>query len=182
MSEDNRDDLALTAELASLRAALRDVRAPASAEAALLAAYRARLGARAPLSAAARRPLRPFALVAVALLVAVTALLALRADRAERGAAPAADRAAAAAPALPRASGAFRPLAFARGVSATESYSVVRVRIQVPTLAPGVGGPAVAAIEADLLVGEDGLARAIRFDEADTLFVSNAASGNGERR
>ncbi|HVS22232.1 MAG TPA: hypothetical protein VMU03_00800, partial [Gammaproteobacteria bacterium] len=126
MSEDNRDDLALTAELASLRAALRDVHAPDAAEPALLAAYRARLGARAPAAAAARRPLRPFALVTAALLVAVMALVALRADRAERGAPPVAARAAAPAPAPPRASGAFRPLAFARGVSATESYSVVR--------------------------------------------------------
>jgi hypothetical protein len=190
MSEDQRDDSALQADLASLRASLREVRAPDGAEDALLAAYRARVAARAPEPRAVRavagarprwRARLPLALAATVALVAVAALLALRGERAERGEALSAAREVAAPIGRP-AQNAFRPLAFARGVSATESYSVLRVRLRLPTSAPGVGAPPDAAIEADLLVGEDGLARAIRFDEADTLFVSTIAPESGERR
>jgi hypothetical protein len=76
----------------------------------------------------------------------------------------------------------FRPLGFARGVSASESYSVVRVRIQLATFVANAGAPPDAAIEADVLVGEDGLARAIRFDRADTLFMTTVAKESGEGR
>jgi len=186
MNEDTRDDGALEADLASLRAALREARAPDGGEAALLAAYRARLAARAPgLGAAAAaaprsgRARAPYALAAAALLAAVTALVALRLERPERGS-PAARAVDAREPAEPAA--AFRPLAFARGVSAAESYSVVRVRLQLPASVPGAGASPDASIEADLLVGEDGLARAIRFDDADTLFVATVPKESGERR
>jgi hypothetical protein len=198
MSEERRDDAALDADLASLRSALREVGAPDDGDGALLSAYRARLAARAPSAAAgpaargsSRAPFmrRPLALAAAALLVVVTAIVALRVERAERGeaaASPGAPTAAASAQSVAaeplRRSAVFRPLPFARGVSAVESYSVVRVRIRLPTSAPGVGAPPDAAIEADLLVGEDGLARAIRFDDADTLFVSTVSDQSGERR
>jgi hypothetical protein len=189
MSEDARADVALEAGLAALRAELRELRAP-DAESALLAAYRARLAASArelavsSSRAAAPRTRfsrRPFALAAAVLLTAVTALVASRVERAERDTPPTAS-AVAVVPEAPEPAGAFRPLAFARGVSAAESYSVVRVRIQLATFAPGAGAPSDAAIEADLLVGEDGLARAIRFDKADTVFVSGVAKESGERR
>jgi hypothetical protein len=54
------------------------------------------------------------------------------------------------------------------------SYSVVRVRIPLSAFAAVPGTEQDGSIEADLLVGEDGLARAIRFNEADALLVSVA--------
>jgi hypothetical protein len=55
------------------------------------------------------------------------------------------------------------------------------VRLELATTAAGAAPS--AAIEADLLVGEDGLARAIRFDSADTLPVYAASRpASGERR
>ena len=199
MSEERRDDPVLDADLASLRGALRQVQASDDADGALLSAYRTRLATRASKAAVsvgarggarARLARRPLALAAAVLVMAVTALVALRVERAERGEVTASPN----APTLAstgrtvtsessRRSTAFRPLAFARGVSAGESYSVVRVRIRLPMTAAVVDGAAPdAAIEADLLVGEDGLARAIRFDEADTLFVSTVSEQSGERR
>jgi hypothetical protein len=86
------------------------------------------------------------------------------------------------APEPPSVRSAFRPISFPRSLSTAETYSVVRVRLELATSAPGAGAPS-AAIEADLLVGEDGLARAIRFDSADTLPVYAASSAtSGERR
>ena len=135
------------------------------------------------------------AVAGVAVLVALRAEWTLRAERVERaeqveqaarvaassraGDAVTAVRAAAAAPDVRPA---FRPIAFSRGLSTSESYSVVRVRIELVSSAPGAGAPN-ASIEADLLVGEDGLAHAIRFDSADTLPVYAAVrSVSGERR
>ena len=60
------------------------------------------------------------------------------------------------------------------GLSPSSSYSVVRVRIPLSAFARRAGHGADGTIEADLLVGEDGLARAIRFNEADALLVSVA--------
>lgn len=132
----------------------------------------------------------------IAVLVAVRDEWVLRTERAERAeqaarAVQVADssRATALATATPAAartpvmrSSSFRPIAFSRGLSASESYSVVRVRIELASSSPGTNAPS-ASIEADLLVGEDGLAHAIRFDSADTLPVY-AVSGpvSGERR
>ena len=205
MSDPIRDAESLSAELSALRAALREVRAPDD-ESALLIAARARtavsVATRGPrdvrptiLAAArarvaqARRPLALAAAAAVA-LAAVT-LGFLHGERAQRAApsdqVAATSRAPTAASATPVAAGApevrpaFRPISFSRGLSTAESYSVVRVRLELANSAPG-SAPS-AAIEADLLIGEDGLARAIRFDSADTLPVY-AASGptSGERR
>jgi hypothetical protein len=119
------------------------------------------------------------------LLRAERAERAQRAERAERVAASARARDAVAAPVTAGALDArqaFRPIAFSRGLSASESYSVVRVRLELASSPLGARGPN-ASIEADLLVGEDGLAHAIRFDSADTLPVY-AAPGplSGERR
>jgi hypothetical protein len=58
--------------------------------------------------------------------------------------------------------------------SPASSYSVVRVRIPLSAFALVPGTEHNGTIEADLLVGEDGLARAIRFDEADASLVSVA--------
>jgi hypothetical protein len=201
VSDPNRVDESLSAELGALRSALLEARAPDD-ELALLAAARARAVIRGPsavrpsILAAARarvaRARRPLA-VAAAAIAAVVALAVLGLLRPERdeGAAQServaaslhAPSAAAATPAIgaPEVRLAFRPISFSRGLSTAESYSVVRVRLELATIAPG-GAPS-GAIEADLLVGEDGLARAIRFDSADTLPVY-AAFGptSGERR
>jgi hypothetical protein len=48
------------------------------------------------------------------------------------------------------------------------------VRIPLSAFAVVPGTAQDGTIEADLLVGEDGLARAIRFDEADVMRVSVA--------
>lgn len=69
--------------------------------------------------------------------------------------------------------GAFRPLMYAPRPSPWESYSIVRVRIPLAALAPGDASR--GSVEADVLLGEDGLARAIRFDRV--LGTPGAATG-----
>jgi hypothetical protein len=59
--------------------------------------------------------------------------------------------------------------------SPSASYSVVRVRIPLSSFALVQGSELDGTVEADLLVGEDGIARGIRFNETDTLFVSQAS-------
>ena len=70
--------------------------------------------------------------------------------------------------------GAFQPLLSSRSLSPSSAYSVVRVRIPLSAFAVVPGTEQDGSIEADLLVGEDGLARAIRFNDADALLVSVA--------
>jgi hypothetical protein len=172
MHEDS--DRALTHDLAALRAAMRDVRAPADGEVALRAALWVRRHA-APTPPRARHRARTAALAAAAALgaIAVSSLL-LRTGSRDPGAldGTAGESARPLAPPAELATTAFQPLAFTPALSASQSYSVVRVRIPLAALAPGHVGPTDATIEADLLVGEDGLARGIRFDSADTLFVA----------
>jgi len=192
-------DRGLTADLAALRDVLREVGASAANEASLLAVLAARrvthrkVGqAEPPLAAAPRRRPRrhvwrvPFALAAGAALAAVTAVLLLGVERG--GDSPPASAVSAAEGGTPAAAAprdladAFQPLAFSPGLSASQSYSVVRVRIPLAALAPGHAALPDATIEADLLVGEDGLASGIRFNKADTLFVSTVSNQTGERR
>jgi hypothetical protein len=90
---------------------------------------------------------------------------------------PGAEAPVVAAAAAPEASAAtaFQPLMYSPGFSPSAAYSVVRVRIPLSSFAV-VQGPTVdGTIEADLLVGEDGIARGIRFNKADTLLVSAAS-------
>jgi hypothetical protein len=77
-----------------------------------------------------------------------------------------------AAAAPTRAPRAFQPLSYGPGFSPSGSYSVVRVRIPLAALAIDHTGALDGTIEADLLLGEDGLASGIRFDAEDTLLVS----------
>jgi hypothetical protein len=70
---------------------------------------------------------------------------------------------------------AFQPLPNSPSLSPSSSYNVVRVRIPLSAFAVVPGTQQGGSIEADLLVGEDGLARAIRFNEADALLVSVAS-------
>jgi hypothetical protein len=71
------------------------------------------------------------------------------------------------------ATAAFQPLLYAPGISPAQAYTVVRVRIPLTSLV-GYDAPIDGMIEADLLVGEDGLPTGIRFDTVDTPLVSMA--------
>jgi hypothetical protein len=205
MNDDGRNDdqfldRGLAAELAALRGALRDVRASDADEPKLLAALESRRAilrrASTPAEPAPPAPIRTrraarawragFAVAAAAALAAVSAVLTLGVERRGDVAGSASSASAPDAAPAPNApaehEGAFQPLAFSPGLSPSQSYSVVRVRIPLTALTPGYAAPADATIEADLLVGEDGLASAIRFDKEDTLFVSTVSTQMGERR
>jgi hypothetical protein len=69
----------------------------------------------------------------------------------------------------------FQPLMYSPGISPSGSYTVVRVRIPLSSLAIGPQRELDGVIEADLLLGEDGLASGIRFDAKNTLLVSTVA-------
>jgi len=173
MSDAPNDAGRLQADLAQLRAALRKIEAPALDEDAVRAKFRDAQRLRAPKIAAGRaggswrHPLAAAAAVVLAVGAAVTAVV-WRGERAEPTAA------AADAPSdAPFSVSAFQPLSSSPRL-ASSSYSVVRVRIPLSAFAAVPGTEQGGSIEADLLVGEDGLARAIRFNEADALAVSVA--------
>ena len=174
MSDTQRDAARLQVELSQLRAALRTLQAPAPDEAALRAQFRDAAGRRAQTAVTAARGTGSrrmhFAAAAVVVL-AVGAALAAVLLRVERPI-PAPVAAEASPPELLPAS-AFQPLLNSPGLSSS-SYSVVRVRIPLSAFAVVPGAQQDGMIEADLLVGEDGLARGIRFPEADALLVSTA--------
>ncbi|HEX5049666.1 MAG TPA: hypothetical protein VFX89_21310 [Gammaproteobacteria bacterium] len=178
-------DERLGADLAALRERLRGLQAPPFEETGLPAVLRARsrLGAAPreaappPVTASPPTPRRwraPLAAAAAAAVAAIAALLAVRSPVEQAGPAvrpPSLDAGGAAPSGADRGSGAaaFQPLMYAPGFSPSGSYSVVRVRIPLSALAQG---PRLeGTIEADLLVGEDGLASGIRFASTDTLFV-----------
>jgi hypothetical protein len=174
MSNTQRDDSRLQTELAQLRAALRRVEAPPPDEVSLRARFRDVMRQRTQKAVIAVTPdawRMQFAAAAVVVLAvgAVLAAVLLRVERpgpvplAVEGPQPA-----------PLAVSAFQPLLNSPGLSPSSSYSVVRVRIPLSAFALVPGTEQNGAIEADLLVGEDGLARAIRFDDGDALRVSVA--------
>jgi hypothetical protein len=175
MSQLPRDANRLEAELAQLRTALRGVSAPPPDEQALRAQFREHWrkhtkNAAAERAGGSRRiPLAAAAAVVLAVGAAAT-VFTLR----DEAAAPPTVAAAADAPSDSQpAVGAFQPLLSSPGLPSS-SYSVVRVRIPVSAFAVVPGTTDGGTIEADLLVGEDGLARAIRFNEADLIQVSVA--------
>jgi hypothetical protein len=164
----------LEAELAQLRAALRDVQAPPPDEIALRAQFRdaARQRAQHAAIATTGKPSWRIHFAAAAVVVlAVGAVLAAVLLRVER---PELPTLATDPPRARTVVAAFQPLLNSPGLSPSSSYSVVRVRIPLSAFALVPGSEQDGTIEADLLVGEDGLARAIRFDEADALVVSVA--------
>lgn len=173
MSNAPYDASRLQAELGQLRAALRAIEAPPVDEAALRAQVRDRGQAKiAPAERAGGGSRRLPLAAAAAVVLAVGGALTVVALRSER---PVRVPVAAEVPeAAPEAVGAFQPLLSSPGLSASASYSVVRVRIPLSAFAAVPGTAQDGTIEADLLVGEDGLARAIRFNEADALRVSVA--------
>ena len=165
----------LETELAQLRAALRDVQAPPPDEIALRAQFRdaARLRAQStPPAAGGKVAWRLHFAAAAVVVLAVGAVFAAVLLRVER---PEIVPLAVEAPrAVSPAVSAFQPLLNSPGLSPSSSYSVVRVRIPLSAFALVPGTEQGGTIEADLLVGEDGLARAIRFEGADALVVSVA--------
>jgi hypothetical protein len=174
MSGTLHDEGRLHAELADLRTALRTVQAPEPDETALRAEFREAQRQRVPHAAAASAPgsWRLLRLAAAAVVVlAVTAVIAAMLLRVER---PVPVSSAANAPAPPLTVTAFQPLLNSPGFVPSASYSVVRVRIPRSSFALVPGTEQGGTIEAELLVGEDGLARGIRFNQADALLVSAA--------
>ena len=175
MSDTPVDINRLQGDLAQLREALRSVEAPEIDEAALRARFRNAAELRA-MNATAKRaggtrryPLAAAAAVALAVGAALTAVVL----RSERTSSPPATAAAESAEAPAPSISAFQPLLNSPQLPSS-SYSVVRVRIPLAAFAVVPGTAQGGTIEADLLVGEDGLARAIRFNEADALLVSVA--------
>ena len=164
----------LDAELRELGTALRAAPVPAADERALRSAFRARRFARPVARPGFRWRRLPLIASATALVVSVvTGGLVLLTDAGrDQQTTYVAQPAPAAVAAVPSA---FQPLLYSPGVSPTGSYSVVRVRIPLASLATGAGAELDGMIEAELLLGEDGLARGIRFDAEDTLLVSTTA-------
>lgn len=175
MSDRERDAVRMQTDLAQVRAALRTMEAPPVDEAALRAQFRdaaqraRRAGAASGPAGAWRTHVAAAAAVVVLALGAVLTAVLLRVEQPVP--APIAGQ-------LPQAEAvaisAFQPLLNSPRLSPASSYSVVRVRIPLSAFALVPGTEESGTIEADLLVGEDGLARAIRFDEADASLVSVA--------
>jgi len=173
MSNSPHEKTGLQPDLVQLRAALRKVEAPAIDEAALRSRFREvqRQRAQSAVTERAGGSWRLPLAAAAAVVLAVGGALAVVVLRGER-AAPTLIAAEAPVTAPPAVS-AFQPLLRSPGLSSS-SYSVVRVRIPLSAFAVVPGTEQDGSIEADLLVGEDGLARAIRFNEADALLLSVA--------
>jgi hypothetical protein len=174
MSDREHDAARMQTDLAQLRAALRGVEAPPVDEAALRAQFReAAQRARSATAASGAAGTWRLHLAAAAVVVlgigAVLAAVVLRVE--EPAPTPLASQP---LPAEAVAISAFQPLLNSPKLSPASSYSVVRVRIPLSAFALVPGTEESGTIEADLLVGEDGLARAIRFDEADASLVSVA--------
>lgn len=188
-TEDGASAEGLDADLRRLRETLRERPAPMFDEAAARRAFRARGAAtwRARRGSAGRVPLWISA-AALASSLATAAWVAWpRAGGAPLPEPSAVPRGAPAAP-LPQAQTqvagsrapqfaeprpapvVFQPLPYGSTLSPTASYSVIRVRIPLSSLVAGAGVDGV--VEADLLVGEDGRASAIRFADEHTLLVS----------
>jgi hypothetical protein len=177
MSNSQYDAVRLQAELAQLRSALVAAEAPVTDEATLRAQFREVARQRALKAAPSSRrdgrrlrlPLAAAAVVVLGVGAAITAVV-------QRVETPAlVTQAAEAPPGEPQPISVFQPLLNSPGLSPSSSYSVVRVRIPLSAFAIVPGTQHEGSIEADLLVGEDGLARAIRFKEADASLVSVAA-------
>ena len=170
MSDAQQDPHPLKAEIAQLKAALRGVEPPPLEEAELRAAFRdsrrRQQRARAARLAGSRRVRWAAAAVVVLGLGAVLGTVLLG-DRQ-----PPAPTAAVAPPESSLVVTAFQPLLHAPAFSPDGSYTVVRVRIPLASFALLPGTEQGGTVEAELLVGEDGLARGIRFTPADALLAS----------
>ena len=172
MSNTPHDASRLQSDLAQLRTALRALEPPEVDEAALRARFREMQQQRAQ-NAVAERSSRFRLAAAAAVVLALGGMLAAVVLR-EPTASVLVPVAAETPVAVPVPVSAFQPLPNSTSLSPSSSYNVVRVRIPLSAFAVVPGTQQGGSIEADLLVGEDGLARAIRFNEADALLVSVA--------
>jgi hypothetical protein len=173
MSNTPHDASRLQSDLAQLRTALRALEPPEVDEAALRARFREMQQQRAQ-NAVAERSSRFRLAAAAAVVLALGGILAAVVLRGEHPASVLVPVAAETPVAAPVPVSAFQPLPNSTSLSPSSSYNVVRVRIPLSAFAVVPGTQQGGSIEADLLVGEDGLARAIRFNEADALLVSVA--------
>lgn len=173
MSNTPHDASRLQSDLAQLRTALRALEPPDVDEAALRARFREMQQQRAQ-NAVAVRSSRFRLAAAAAVVLALGGILAAAVLRGEHPASVLVPVAAETPVAIPVPVSAFQPLPNSTSLSPSSSYNVVRVRIPLSAFAVVPGTQQGGSIEADLLVGEDGLARAIRFNEADALLVSVA--------
>jgi hypothetical protein len=171
MSDAQYDPHALSAELAQLKAALRAVQAPPADEAELRAVFRdarrRQQHARTTRLVGSQRA--RWAAAAVVVLGVAAVLGTVLSGGEEQTPAPAL---AAAPVASPLVVTAFQPLLNSPAFSPDGSYSVVRVRIPLSAFALVPGTEQGGTVEAELLVGEDGLARGIRFTPADAMLAS----------
>lgn len=173
MSDMQRDSARLQSDLAQLRAALATLEPPPPDEPALRTRFREAAKQRAQTAAGAAHGTGAWRMHLAAAAVVVLALAAVVAAVVLRVEPPAEPLAAEAPPPELLPVSAFQPLLNSPGLS-SPSYSVVRVRIPLSAFALVPGSQQDGMIEADLLVGEDGLARGIRFPEADAMLVSVA--------
>jgi len=166
MNDRTDEQQRLRSELAQLRNALREIAPPPFDETSVRAAFRT---ARASAHTAANRRRRYSRLaLAAAVVLAIGAPLAVL--LVANDAAP--PQQARVPPSSSYVVPAFQPLQNAPGLMPSASYSVVRVRIPLSSFALVPGTEQGGTIEAELLVGEDGLARGIRFMQADALLAS----------
>jgi hypothetical protein len=198
MSERNRDGDALDAELARLRDALHEVNAADGREESLRAAFRAHRAAivqRAPVTSAPEPPERgtvsrvralrrlpvDFLAGALAASIVIAAAVLVGLGRIDRDTAESATAAReASAPSESdvheiAATAAFQPLSYSPEISPTQAYTIVRVRVPLTALGVAYDIPPNATIEADLLLGEDGIPAGIRFDTTNAQLVSMAS-------
>lgn len=182
---------ALSSELAALRCALNTLPAsegepPDALRVAFSAAARA--GARAPSENAPLGRARFAALgVAAAMLLAVGIWVGLRSASGSGGKPATTDAEAAVAgtarggPGAQPPTASFVALPSAAGLPPSAGYSVIRVRIPVAAFAlADFSGSGDATIDAQILVGEDGLARGIRFERSADLLGSNHDTAESE--
>lgn len=166
------EDERLKADIAQLRVSLRAMNAPFADDAAVRAAFRekrrrlAEAATAAQADASWRLPVAAAAVVVLAIASVLGALL-FSVERPEM--APTIAREPVSAPLTVAA---FQPLQNAPASLPSESYSVVRVRIPLSAFALVPGSEHDGTVEADLLVGEDGLARGIRFMAADATYAA----------
>jgi anti-sigma-K factor RskA len=170
MTDMTNEQERLRLDLAQLRAALHEIAPPPFDETAVRAAFRSahRVPARA-VTDGRRRYVRLQLAAAAAVALAVGAALGLALLVGNEPAVPQQVSVSASSQYIVPA---FQPLQNAPSLMPSASYSVVRVRIPLSSLALVPGTEQGGTIEAELLVGEDGLARGIRFMQAEALLVS----------
>lgn len=177
VASDMRAQEDLTRRLAALRDAVRVPKSAVVDDERLLEAFRAAHARRATSRRRFRRGLGAAGIAASVAAIAVVGMLH-RVDDGGRAGAPAAsasDRAVDASAEQGPALAVFHALPFSPGVSPGASYSVVRVRIPVSSFPVVHAIEPYTSVEADILLGPDGIPAAIRFVDPEEVFVTAAA-------